>query len=31
MRADFFYRSIGGPLAAGVVPTKSIVHVYARR
>ena len=30
-RIDFYYRSLAGPLAAGVVPTKATVHVYARR
>lgn len=30
-RIDFFYRSLGGPLAAGGMETKATVHVYARR
>lgn len=30
-RIDFFYRSLGGPLAAGGTATKATVHVYARR
>ncbi len=30
-RIDFFYRSLGGPLAAGAMATKATVHVYARR
>jgi hypothetical protein len=30
-RVDFFYRSLAGPLRAGLTPTKATVHVYARR